>query len=174
MKKDPQNPKNYHPKNVSFEVESMLAEEQKHPESFENNGDYSLDKERSFNPLTDKDPAEKHIEYEHERNALHNPQELEQHKVESLWKKSAKMAASKVKQAFEAVIQSMLAKKIAVENMDIEPSHKPKSFLDVKKVDHAIHEKSSHIAHLNHSSAHPHVDAVLHEHQQNHDHGRSR
>jgi hypothetical protein len=145
----------YRPKDTSLEVYDMLMDD-------ENSDSYGRDKERSFNPITDPDPVHEHIEYEHKRDALFNP-ELDfagekKNKNNSL-KALTKRAHKNVKEAFEAVVQSMLVTENLQELKSEEKKHSAKEAVREFHVNHAPR--------LN-DVPHSHVDAVLLEHSSEH------
>ncbi|MCE3232231.1 MAG: hypothetical protein K0R98_488 [Rickettsiaceae bacterium] len=164
----------YHPKDTSFEVEAMLMADQQQEAYNSNSNDngYVRDKERSFNAVTDIEPAKEHIKYEHKRDALYNP-ELD-FANEKRGKNSSlavvyKLASKSIRKGFSAVIQSMLLRNNIAVIKHMDSHYKPKSFLNIKEVDKALHIEN--IPHLR-DVPHPHIDALNREHGHNHEHGR--
>lgn len=176
----------YHQKEVSFEVEAMLMEEEKCIASGwnamqgtiigdcnYNRDSYSREKELAFNPLTDQKTTSKYVKHEHERASLYNhiDQLKGKEKAVNAEKSLVQLAFYKVKGAFMAVIQTMLRNYNLVARKNLKNHTEVHlTFLNIKEINKAVKE---HTVTVNAKySLHPHVDALLSERA--HNHGRNR
>ncbi len=163
----------YHPKNVSFEVEALLLDENKvkmlgnialQNTIIGNNWGYLREMALGFNPLTDQIITCKYVEKQHKYilNYEHHEKTKKIAKQSSLSRKLSRNLLKKILIAFSAVIQNMLLKHIILKHslFSSKENKVQSSYLENKSINQVITNK----AEINIKyTIHPHVDALLYE-----------